>query len=301
MTQQERKSSMPTGILFNEHGLRPVIAVPLFYGTYRSVDLLLRWLGGSSLAFASAHLILAQGALIREALQVACLALLVGCMSLLQREPVIRWGYLDPRWVGRLALGLASGFVFISTLIFTLWGLRLLSFDSMPPIGMGTLKFALLWGLMFVLVGVFEESLLRGYLQYLLTRNYGFWKAALVLSLLFTLMHAFNRGETLMGLITVLGFALLACVSLWYTGSLWWVIGFHIAWDWTQSYFYGAATSGLSFEGHLFAAQPQGSPLWSGGTAGPEGSPLVIAWMAGAVLVMYLSWRKKYSPFRRGK
>src|SRR5260370_24387097 len=65
-------------------------------------------------------------------------------------------------------------------------------------------------------------------------------------------------------------------LSLWYTKSLWWPVGFHAGWDWAQSYFYGTPDSGLVVKGHLLASHPAGSSLWSGGTVGPEGSPLIV-------------------------
>jgi uncharacterized protein len=34
---------------------------------------------------------------------------------------------------------------------------------------------------------------------------------------------------------SVVGFGLLFCLSLRRTGSLWWAVGFHAAWDWGQT------------------------------------------------------------------
>jgi hypothetical protein len=49
------------------------------------------------------------------------------------------------------------------------------------------------------------------------------------------------------------------CLSLWYTKSLWWAVGFHAGWDWSQSFFYGTSDSGLLVKGHLFASHASGS------------------------------------------
>jgi hypothetical protein len=53
---------------------------------------------------------------------------------------------------------------------------------------------------------------------------------------------------------------LVFCLSLWRTGSLWWAIGFHAAWDWAQSFLYGVADSGMLVQGRLFATHPVGRP-----------------------------------------
>ncbi len=104
----------------------------------------------------------------------------------------------------------------------------------------------------------------------------GFWTAALAFSILFGLGHSGNPGESPIGLLSAGSAGLVFCFSLWRTGSLWWAIGFHMAWDWAQSFLYGVADSGLMVQHHLLATHPVGKPIWSGGTTGPEGSIFVV-------------------------
>ena len=99
----------------------------------------------------------------------------------------------------------------------------------------------------------------------------------MALSAVFGLLHLVNAGENRVGIAGVVAIGLTFCLSLWYTGSLWWAVGCHASWDWAESYFYGAADSGARMQGHLFGVHPIGPPLWSGGTAGPEGSLLTFA------------------------
>ena len=103
-------------------------------------------------------------------------------------------------------------------------------------------------------MGIFEESLLRGYLQYTLSRGIGFWWAALLLSIAFAVWHVSNSGESLLGLLSVGAGGFVFCLSLWYTKSLWWAVGFHAGWDWGQSYFYGTPNSGLLMKTPVDAA-----------------------------------------------
>ena len=146
---------------------------------------------------------------------------------------------------------------------------------------------------MFLMVAFFEESTLRGYLQFTLTRGIGFWWGALLLSLLFGFSHGTNPGETPVGLFAAAGVGLVFCLSLWYTGSLWWAVGFHASWDWAESYFYGTSDSGLVVRGHLLGEHPIGPRLWSGGTTGPEGSLLVLALLVIMALLMWLWWGRR--------
>jgi uncharacterized protein len=111
-----------------------------------------------------------------------------------------------------------------------------------------------------------------------------FWQAAWVTSTLFGLIHSFNSGENWMGIFAAACIGFVFCVSVRVTGSAWWAIGCHAAWDWSESYFYGTANSGLVARGHLLTATPFGNPLLSGGADGPEGSVLVL----GAILLLLL-------------
>jgi uncharacterized protein len=140
--------------------------------------------------------------------------------------------------------------------------------------GLPALGYGLAWLLDFIMVGITEEALYRGYLQATLTRGIGFWPAAISLSLLFGAAHLQNAGETVPGIIGVILHGLFYCLLVRLKGSLWLGIGFHAAWNWAQSYLYGTAQSGHLMQGHLFVTRASGDALISGGSAGPEGSLL---------------------------
>jgi membrane protease YdiL (CAAX protease family) len=107
-----------------------------------------------------------------------------------------------------------------------------------------------------------------------------FWQAAWVTSTFFGMIHTFNSGENWRGIFAAACMGFVFCVSVRVTGSAWWAIGCHAAWDWMETYLYGTADSGLPAQGHLLTSAPAGNPLWSGGTDGPEGSVLALAAVA---------------------
>jgi hypothetical protein len=86
---------------------------------------------------------------------------------------------------------------------------------------------------------------------------------------------------------------LVFCFSLYRTGSLWWAIGIHAAWDWSQSFLYGVADSGLMAQGHLFATHPIGKPILSGGLTGPEGSIFAILMLAVITGIIFVTLRPR--------
>ncbi|MGD0938935.1 MAG: type II CAAX endopeptidase family protein [Terracidiphilus sp.] len=105
----------------------------------------------------------------------------------------------------------------------------------------------------------------------------GFWQAAWVTSTFFGYIHTSNSGENWIGIFSAAFIGFVFCVSVRVTGSAWWAIGCHTAWDWAETYFYGTADSGIQARGHFLSTSPAGNTLWSGGADGPEGSLLVLA------------------------
>ena len=112
-----------------------------------------------------------------------------------------------------------------------------------------------------------------------------FWQASWVTSTLFGFIHTGNSGENWIGIFAAAAIGFVFCVSVRLTGSAWWAIGCHAAWDWAETYFYGTADSGLVASGHYLTTSPAGNALWSGGTDGPEGSLLVL----GVILLLLVA------------
>jgi len=121
-----------------------------------------------------------------------------------------------------------------------------------------------------------------------------FWQAAWVTSTIFGYYHTHNNGENWIGVFAAGAIGFVFCVSVRLTGSAWWAIGCHAAWDWAETFFYGTADSGMRGPGHYLTASPAGNPLWSGGSDGPEGSLLVL----GVILILLLALLALYG---RGK
>ena len=115
-------------------------------------------------------------------------------------------------------------------------------------------------------------------------RSAAFWQASWVTSTFFGFYHTSNTGENWIGIFAASLMGFVFCVSVRLTGSAWWALGCHAAWDWAETFFYGTADSGLQGQGHFFSASPVGNFLWSGGADGPEGSLLVL----GAILLLFL-------------
>jgi uncharacterized protein len=237
-----------------------------------------------------------------EAIPFLMVLLVTWIMSKIERRPNSVYGLGDSRKVQHFLAGLAWGIICLSLLILALLKSGLLVIDSRVLFGSDILRYGAMWLLGFLLVGLVEEYLTRGYVLYTLTRGLaglyrwafktrhsaalGFWTSAVILSFLFGFGHSKNPGESPIGLLSAGLASMVFCFSLWRTGSLWWAIGLHTSWDWGQSFLYGVADSGLMVQHHLLATHPVGKPILSGGTTGPEGSIFILAVLALIALII---------------
>lgn len=183
--------------------------------------------------------------------------------------------------------GLLLGFVLASLDIVATRLLGGYSFGR-PELSLrGIVEHGLLWGGAFILVGIYEECLYRGYALKTLAEAIGFWPAAVVLALAFGMLHLLNPGESAIGALDVIAYALLASFTLMRTGSLWFAIGVHSAWDFSLTFLFSAPGSGLAARGSLLHSSLHGSAWLTGGTAGPEGSVVGLCVLALGFLFCY--------------
>jgi uncharacterized protein len=180
--------------------------------------------------------------------------------------------------------GALFGFAAITCLLAVMRAVGVFSFGSVALHGADVLKWAVLWALVFILVALREEFRARGYGLFTLSSIMGFWPAAILSAAFFGYSHHGNTGEDWIGLFNAAAFGLLLSFLLRRTGDLWMPIGFHVAFDWGETYFYGVPDSGQVTPGHLLNSTLSGLPWLSGGTVGPEGSVLctlliIVVWL----------------------
>ena len=254
--------------------------------------------------------IMVYDTIIGEGLDLLGVALAAGILSFLERRRIAAYGIGSARLLD-LVTGTFWGLASLSLLVGVLRAGHFLVFDSRLLSGSDIATYGLLWLLAFLLVGLLEEYLTRGYLQYTLTRGLfglaerispryaraiSFWTAAVIMSIAFGASHLGNPGETFAGIVAVFLVGITFCYALWRTGSLWWAIGFHMAWDWAQSFLYGVPDSGGLSAGRLFQTHPTGRPFLSGGPDGPEGSIFVIPTLLLVMLIIRFTTRAGAQP-----
>jgi membrane protease YdiL (CAAX protease family) len=192
--------------------------------------------------------------------------------------------------------GVVIGFLAVTALLVSMRLADVFHFGTIGLHGFELFEYAVLWGVAFLIVGLFEEFFFRGYALFTLTTGMTFWPSAVLLSAFFGLLHYGNSGENRVGALEAGATGLLFCFLLRRTGDLWMPIGFHAAWNWGETFFYGVPDSGFPAKGHLFNPTFAG-PVWlTGGSAGPEGSWLCIVLLAILWIFFSLWLREKKYP-----
>jgi membrane protease YdiL (CAAX protease family) len=222
-------------------------------------------------------------------------------MGFLEHKSLRDYGLPGRGAFGRdFRIGAVIGFAALTLLLV---GIHLGSgfyFGNLALSARGILYFGVMWGLAFLIVGFAEEFLFRGYALATLAEGIGFWPAAIVLSLLFGAVHLGNAGENPVGAVSAGLVGLLFCFSFRRSGSLWFAIGLHAAWDYGESFIYSVPDSGTVVPGHLLNSHFQaGAPTWlTGGAVGPEGSVLVFVVLAILFVVVDRMYPEVKFPVR---
>jgi membrane protease YdiL (CAAX protease family) len=188
----------------------------------------------------------------------------------------------------QFAVGAIWGLVLVSAVIGGIALFHGYDIGRLALTGPGIAEYGLAWLGFFVLVGLFEEFAFRGYTQFTLASGIGFWPAAILLSAAFAASHLGNPGEGWVGALQVFWVAMFLCLTLRRTGSLWFPIGVHMAFDWGETFLYSVPNSGVVATGHLTAATLHGDRWLTGGTVGPEGS--VICFVCVGLAIALFAW-----------
>lgn len=186
-------------------------------------------------------------------------------------------------------IGVAIGF-FLFTAVFA----SLVLFGAAKTQGAGTTT-ALMAGLAGAAsAAVGEEVVMRGVAYRLFEEGFGTTIAILLSGALFGLLHIANPGATVESTIAIAleaGILLAAAYAL--TRSLWFPIGLHFGWNFTEGTVFGTSVSGGKSAAGLIATELSGPRYLTGGPFGPEASlPAVIVCLGAALVMLALAARR---------
>jgi uncharacterized protein len=202
-------------------------------------------------------------------------------MSRIEHRPMADYGLpLYDAFRRRFWVGALVGFLSLTLVLAIIFAGK--DFHvAISPAPLGSIIFGgVAFAIAMVVVGLTEEFLYRGYALTTLAQGIGFWPAATLLSLVFATLHATNAGESPLGIVQVYVFAIAMCYTLWRTGNLWFAVGFHSAWNWAETFFFGVPNSGHLSDSSFLNGTLSGPVWFAGGSDGPEGSFLALLVLA---------------------
>jgi len=154
----------------------------------------------------------------------------------------------------------------------------------------------LVWLLIFILVGWYEELLARGYWLQNLAEGIDMFWAVLISSMAFAVLHLNNPNATWTSAIGLLAAGLFLAYGYLRTRLLWLPIGLHVGWNFFQGNIYGFPVSGIETYA-LIQHTVVGDELVTGGAFGPEaGLILFPALLVGFGLIKLYTKARKIAP-----
>ena len=209
-------------------------------------------------------------------------------------RPILRTLWTTPKGnnIKYLGLGFLIGFVLniICAIVAVLNKDISLQYDSFNFI-----KLLLLFIAVFIQSSA-EEMVCRGFIFQRLRRGYRHPAVAIILnSLLFTSMHLFNPGASVISMTAVLAAGLLFSLMVYYMDSIWCAMAAHTAWNFTQNLILGLPNSGMVSPVSVFkldAATAKSSFAYSV-EFGLEGSITGITVMIITGIVIIVLYHKK--------
>lgn len=234
-----------------------------------------------------------------KAVMVFFVSLATWIVSRIEKRPLSDYGMpLRQAFGVRFWEGSVWGFVMLSAILLILRVSGYFQIDSVALAGAAIFRWALAWGVTFLAVSWSEEFVFRGYWLFSMSRRMRFWPAAFFLSAVFGAAHLGNHGETALGILQVVATGLLFCLMIRRTGNLWFAVGFHAAWDWAETFFYGTPDSGLFGVGRFLNTSVRGPNWLTGGSAGPEGSVFAMFILVFCALLIHSRFPNVIYPDR---
>ena len=211
---------------------------------------------------------------------------IIGWAVIVEKSPLEGIGLAKKHALRDFLLGwfLGGAFLTICVLLMVLFGgVQMTGFHFS---GTNILKFIpllLAWSIQ----GHAEEVLARGFLFSSVAAKNSIPVGIIISSIFFSLIHLGNDGLSLIPLLDLTLFGILAALYYLKTGSIWGISGAHAAWNCFQGNVFGFPVSGTE-AGTAFISVKQQGPDWlSGGAFGVEGSiisvtvqALIIAWLS---------------------
>lgn len=186
----------------------------------------------------------------------------------IEKRSLYSMGFNRKKAVRSYILGYLIGIVMFSVVIIILYLTNNISYEGYA---FSAFPMVIPFFIGFLIQGMSEEVMMRGYLMNSLAARHNVIIAILVNSVIFGLLHLFNPGVSFLAILNIVLFGIFASVYAMNFNSIWGVCALHSAWNFVQGNVYGLEVSGLNAKSSIFSFKAVGHELITGGSFGPEG------------------------------
>ncbi len=281
-------------LLFGADGkLRPLWRALVFFsvGTWIVAPLLDRVSALFARAFHLSSGLTAANIAVSELELFAGTLICTGMFALYERRRVDSYGLPIHLALGaRTWEGAVAGVVMAAAVAIGMYVLGGMQIRGFATTGSALALSALAWLAANICIGVAEEFWYRSYVLQTLWKSLGFWPASIIIAVNFTADHYFFKtGENIWDVITLVSLSLLMCYTVLRTGTLWFAVGFHVAFDYMQLFVIGTPNGAETPVGRLLDVRFDGPAWLTGGALGTEASFLMYPMI---VLLWIYVWRR---------
>ncbi len=189
---------------------------------------------------------------------------------LIQKRKPDTLGFIKSGMGKEYLTGLVVGFVMFSSAVLICVAAGAIKIEGFSETFSILMFFLFLLG--FMLQGMAEEVICRGYVMVSIARRYSMWTAVISNAVIFAALHLLNNGISVPAFINLVLFGIFASLYFVKKGNIWGVAAVHSVWNLVQGNFWGLRVSGMVTEcSVLRSTMVEGRELLNGGAFGPEG------------------------------
>lgn len=214
--------------------------------------------------------------------------------KLIQKRKMTTVGFQKPGMWKEYLCGMAVGFgIFsVAVLICMVTGsLKIRGLSATFSVGI-----FLLFLVGYLVQGMAEEVLCRGYFLVSVSRRYPLAVGIAANALLFAALHLLNDGISVLAFINLVLFGVFASIYFIKRGNIWGVGALHSIWNLAQGNFYGIRVSGMQTSCSVLASEMVASrELINGGDFGLEGGLAVTIVLVLGSLILLMTRQQRYA------
>ena len=213
--------------------------------------------------------------------------------KLIQKRKVTTVGFQKPDMWKEYLTGMGIGFGIFTAAVLLCVITGSLKIQGMSP--SFSIGIFVLFLLGYLVQGMAEEVLCRGYFLVSVSRRYPLAVGIIANAVLFAALHLLNNGITVLAFINLVLFGVFASVYFVKRGNIWGVGALHSIWNLAQGNVYGIRVSGIQTSCSVLSSEMvAGRELINGGDFGLEGGLAVTIVLVVGTLVLLATRQRRY-------